>query len=286
MASSSVTSFTYKKIQLSNGAFVSYIDEGKGAQTLVMLHGLATYSGTWAKNIETLQQQYRCVALDLPGNGYSEKGDLPYSIQYYAACVYDFIQKLKLKNVVLCGHSMGGQIAITLMLNVPHAAQKMVLCAPAGFEQFTMFEKSMYRSFIGFADMFSSDENSLRNSVYNSFYKNPSQADAMLSEMSAILKTYPSTGYKKMLDASIQAMMNEPVIERLSKVEIPTLVIFGELDALIPNKLIHPIATEQLARTAVARMPNATLQMIPFAGHFVQWEKAEKVNEAIVSFLG
>lgn len=286
MISSTTTSLPYQKIQLSNGAFVSYLDHGAGEQTILMLHGLATYSGTWAKNIEGLQTQYRCVALDLPGNGHSEKGDLPYSIQYYAACVYDFIQKLKLKNVVLCGHSMGGQIAMTLMLNVPHAAEKMVLCAPAGFEQFTVFEKTMYRSFIGFADMFSSDENSLRNSVYNSFYKNPSQADGLLEEMSAILKSYPSAAYKKMLDASIQGMMNEPVFDRLSKIDIPTLVIFGELDALIPNKLLHPIATDQLARSAVAKMPNATLQMIPFAGHFVQWEKSEKVNEAIITFLG
>ena len=285
MTSSTASSLPYQKIQLSNGASVSYLDQGEGEQTILMLHGLATYSGTWAKNIEGLKNHYRCVALDLPGNGHSEKGDLPYSIQYYAACVYDFIQKLKLKNVVLCGHSMGGQIAMTLMLNVPDAAQKMVLCAPAGFEQFTVFEKTMYRSFIGFADMFSSDENSLRNSVYNSFYKNPSQADAMLAEMTSILKSYPSAAYKKMLDASIQGMMNEPVIDRLGKIDIPTLVIFGELDALIPNKLLHPIATEQLARSAVATMPKALLQMIPFAGHFVQWETAEKVNEAIISFL-
>lgn len=284
--SSTITShLPYHKITLSNGASVSYIDEGSGPSTILFIHGLATYGGTWVHNIEGLQSAFRCIALDLPGNGHSDKSDLPYSIQYYAACVYDFIQKMKLKNVVLCGHSMGGQIAMTLMLNVPDAAVKMVLCAPAGFEQFNVFEKTMYRSVIGLADIFSSDESSLRNSIYNSFYKNPAQADGMIEDMVKILRSYPASTYKKMLDASIQAMMNEPVYDSLSKIKIPTLVIFGELDALIPNKLLHPISTDQLARTAVAKMPDATLEMIPFAGHFVQWEKAERVNAAIKDFV-
>lgn len=285
MSSTIASHLPYHKITLSNGSSVSYIDEGSGPNTIVFIHGLATYGGTWVHNIEGLQSSFRCIALDLPGNGHSDKSDLPYSIQYYAACVYDFIQKMNLKNVVLCGHSMGGQIAMTLMLNVPNAAVKMVLCAPAGFEQFNVFEKTMYRSVIGFADMFSSDENSLRNSIYNSFYKNPSQADGMIEDMVKILRSYPASTYKKMLDASIQAMMNEPVYDSLSKIKIPTLVIFGELDALIPNKLLHPISTDQLARTAVAKMPDATLEMIPFAGHFVQWEKADRVNAAIKDFV-
>lgn len=276
---------TYKKIKLSNGSSVSYIDQGKGQQTILFIHGLATYSGTWMKNIEGLKDQFRCVAIDLPGNGYSDKSDLPYSIQYYAACVYDFIQLLGLKNVVLCGHSMGGQVAMTLMINVPDAAQKLVLCAPAGFEQFNVFEKTMYRSALGMADFFTSDESNLKNSIYSSFYQNPGQADGMIKEMISILKSYPSSQYKKMMDASIQGMLNEPVHGRLKEITVPTLVIFGTMDGLIPNKLLHPISTEQLAKTAVAGMPDATLRMIPYAGHFVQWEKAEIVNQEIIRFL-
>lgn len=285
MTSSSASVLPYKKITLSNGASVSYIDQGKGAQTIVFIHGLATYAGTWLQNIEGLKDSFRCVALDLPGNGYSDKGDLPYSMQYYAACVYDFIQLMQLKNVVLCGHSMGGQIAMTLLLNVPHAAEKLILCAPAGFEQFNVFEKTMYRSAIGMADMFSSDENNLRTSIYNSFYQNPRQADAMIKDMVSIIASYPVGSYKKMMDASIKGMLDETVFDRLGEIQLPCLVIFGALDALIPNKLLHPIATEQLAIRAVAKMPKARLEMIPFAGHFVQWEKAEKVNEAIRIFL-
>ncbi|MFA6150106.1 MAG: alpha/beta hydrolase [Chitinophagaceae bacterium] len=285
MTSQYSANLTYKKIMLSNGSSVSYMDEGAGEQTILFIHGLATFGGTWQPNVDGLKSHFRCIAIDLPGNGYSDKGDLPYSIQYYAACVFDFIKLMKLKNVVLCGHSMGGQIAMTLLLNAPDAAEKLVLCAPAGFEQFNVFEKTMYRSMIGMADMFSTNESNLRQSIYTSFYKNPSQADGLIDEMTKIIRSYPATAYKKMLDASIEGMMNEPVFNRLGEIHVPVLVIFGELDALIPNKLLHPISTDQLARNAVARMPDASLEMIPFAGHFVQWEKAEKVNEAILHFL-
>jgi len=275
----------YRKIKLSNGYTVSYIDEGKGAQTIVFIHGLANYSGTWAKNIEGLKHSSRCIAIDLPGNGYSEKPDTTYNIQFYAACVYDFIRLLNLRNVVLCGHSMGGQIAITLLLNAPDAAQKLVLCAPAGFERFNLFEKTMYRSVVSIADLFSSEESSLRNSIYSSFYQNPSQADGMIDDMVQILRSYPARIYRKMVESSIDGMLNEPVYERLGEISIPVLVIFGALDALIPNKLLHPVSTEQLAREAIAKMADARLEMVPFAGHFVQWEKAAVVNKLITSFL-
>lgn len=275
----------YSKIKLSNGYTVSYIDEGRGEQTIVFIHGLANYSGTWAKNIAGLKESYRCIAIDLPGNGYSEKTDVVYSMQFYAACVYDFIRLLQLRHVVLCGHSMGGQVALTLLLNAPDAAEQLILCAPAGFERFNLFEKTMYRSVISIADLFSSEESSLRNSIYSSFYQNPSQADAMIADMVQILHAYPARLYRKMVESSIDGMLNEPVYERLGEISVPVLIIFGALDALIPNKLLHPVSTEQLAREAMSKMPDAQLEMVPFAGHFVQWEKADAVNGLINAFL-
>lgn len=274
-----------KELILSNGCKVSYIDEGKGDPCILFVHGLATFGRSWYKNIEGLKDQFRCIAIDLPGNGYSGKGDYPYGVQFYAACVYDFIKLLKLKKVIICGHSMGGQIAMTLLLNAPDAADKLVLCAPAGFEQFSGFEKSMYRSAMGFADFFSTDESNLRKSIHSSFFQNIHQADNIIEDLVALLKNYPTAAYKKMLDACVQSMLNEPVYDRLGQIKQPALVIYGERDALIPNRLIHPVSTQQLALAAVKKMRHATLEMIPMSGHFVQWEKAAQVNTLIEHFI-
>lgn len=285
MSTITVPALQQQYITLSNGCKISYIDEGSGDQCLLFIHGLATFGRSWSRNIEGLKSRYRCIAIDLPGNGYSDKGEYPYSMHFFAGCIYDFIQLMKLKNVVVCGHSMGGQIAMTLLLNAPDAAEKLVLCAPAGFEQFNVFERNLYRSALGFFDLFSSEENSLRKSIYSSFFQNPKQANDMIADLIAILKTYPAAAYRKMLDACVNSMMEEPVYSRLSEIAVSTLVLYGERDALIPNRLIHPVTTRQMAMQAIATMPDASLEMLPQCGHFLQWEKAAYVNSLISDFI-
>lgn len=287
MSVNSISSLPYRKqLTLSNGSAVSYTDEGSGLHTIVFLHGLATYGGTWRPNIEGLKGHFRCIAIDLPGNGYSDKREDAYGIQFYAACVYDFIRLLQLEHVVLCGHSMGGQVALSLLLNAPDAAERLVLCAPAGFEVFSGYEQTMYRSAISFADLFSPRESSMRNSIYSSFYHNPAQADGIIDELAQIIRSYPAAAYHKMVASCVNSMMAEPVYERLGEINTPCLVLFGEMDGLIPNRLLHPGSTADLAKKGVSRMPHAHLEMIGQAGHFVQWEQAAAVNKLISEFIG
>lgn len=275
----------YRTQLLSNGIEMAYLEAGSGPYTLLFIHGLGTYSGTWFRNLSILSADFRCIAVDLPGNGFSDKRPQPFGMDYFASCVYDFIRKLKLQDVVLCGHSMGGQVALHLALKqVPEVAQ-LVLCAPAGFEVFSPWERNLYRSVLKFWGMFSNNESSLRSSIYSSFYENPSQADDLIKEMVNIMRSYSDEDYRKMAEACIDAMLDEPVFDRLKELTLPILVLFGEMDALIPNQMLHPGSTRNLARNAVDLMPHASLEIIPYAGHFVQWEKAELVNAAIRRFL-
>ena len=122
------------ELTLSNGCTVKYIDEGQGTETIFFIHGLANYALCWQRNIEALKANYRCIALDLPGNGLSDHGDYSYSIDFFAECAVEVIQSLQLKNVCLAGHSMGGQIAIAAALKYPTLVSRLILCAPAGFE--------------------------------------------------------------------------------------------------------------------------------------------------------
>ncbi len=269
-----------------NGCEIAYVDEGAGAQTILWVHGLATYSMSWKKNIEKLKHKYRCIAIDLPGNGLSGKGDYPYDMPFFAHTLVDFIGRLGLKNVCIAGHSMGGQIAMSAVLAAPSCADKLVLCAPAGFETFNAMESTGYRSAISFFDMFSTEENSLRHTVHASFFQHTHQADGMINELIALMKTYPRSAYKKMIDACIKGMLHSDVFEHLGEIKQPTLVLFGERDGLIPNRLIHPVTTRQIALDGVNRMQNATLEMIPQCGHFLQIEKADKTNDLISTWLG
>lgn len=280
------TNYAVKKVQLSNGCNVAYIDEGRGNTTLLFVHGLATYAQTWALNIDELKQHYRCIAIDLPGNGHSDGGNYTYGINFFSGCVYDLMMQLQLKNVVAVGHSMGGQILLNLAIHNPHAFDKLVLCAPAGFETYTLLERTMFKSGIQFIDFFSTDETNLRSTIQNSFYNYPSKMESMVKELVALMKKQPSSQYKKMIEACIHSMMEEPVYDQLKTIAIPVLVMFGEHDALIPNKLIHPTTTKAMAEKVVRLIPNAQLKMIPRCGHFLQLEQPDVTNRYIKEFIG
>jgi pimeloyl-ACP methyl ester carboxylesterase len=273
----------FQKI-LFDSVNIAYIDEGTGSQTILFVHGLGhSYIG-WQKNIDYLKQYYRCIAIDLPGNGRSTGGNYPYSMIFFAECLYEFIKSKNLKNVILCGHSMGGQIAMSMAYKHPESIERLVLCAPAGFELFNDWEKSLYRNTMFFVDLVSNEENSLRKAVQNSFYIMPDTAPALVQQLVDLMKLQDRSQYRKMLEACISAMLDEPVYGFLSSISMPVLVIFGERDNMIPNRFIHPTTTKKLAEKAVEQFPNATLEMIGQCGHFVQWEKAVQVNGLIRSF--
>ncbi|HEY9178542.1 MAG TPA: alpha/beta hydrolase [Flavipsychrobacter sp.] len=273
------------KVRLSNGCDMAYIDEGSGDTTLLMVHGLANYCGVWVKNIEVLKQHYRCIAIDLPGNGYSDTGDFTYGINFFSGCVYDFMLQLNLQNVVPIGHSMGGQVLLNLVISHPGVCKKLVLCAPAGFETFTHLERTLYKTSINFLDFFSTEENSLRKIIHASFHHYPRYADNMLQELVELMHRQPVSHYRKMVEACIDGMMAEPVYDKLHTIEQQVLVIYGERDALIPNRLIHHTTTKAMAEQAVAKMQHARLEMLPGCGHFVQLEKPDVVNSLITEFV-
>jgi pimeloyl-ACP methyl ester carboxylesterase len=277
--------FPVHDIKLFNDAHLAYMDTGRGDQTLLFIHGLANYSAGWKYNIESLSRSFRCVAIDLPGNGLSENVPGPYSISFFSKCIIDFIGRLGLTQVTLVGHSMGGQIALKMLADTPGCADKLVLCAPAGFEQFSDMDRLMYQSSMQYMSWFSNDEFNLQETLRNSFYKFPKAADAMIRDLTAFLRRQQSSDYRRMVDQCVTSMLNEPVFDKLKTIQQPTLIMYGEMDGLIPNKIIHPVSTREIGMQGVRQLPNAILEMIPQCGHFLQWEKAERVNELMLNWL-
>ena len=272
-------------VTLFNNAHIAYMDEGQGDHTLLFIHGLANYAASWQPNIETLKSSFRCVAIDLPGNGLSENVTSPYSVSFFAKCIIDVIGRLALRNVTIVGHSMGGQVAITAALTVPGCCEGLVLCAPAGFEQFSDMEKMLYQSSMQYAGWFSNDENNLQQTLYNSFYQYPKAAEKMLKDLVNLIKRQNLKDYRRMLDQCVSSMLTEPVHARLKDVTQKTLVMFGEYDGLIPNRILHPVSTKSIGSAGTKLMPNARLEMIKGCGHFLQWEKAATVNSRITAFV-
>jgi pimeloyl-ACP methyl ester carboxylesterase len=273
-------------LTLFNGCTIAYTDEGSGPDTIFFIHGLGTYSGTWQKNIASLKSTHRCIAIDLPGNGHSGTGNYPYTMDFFAHCVIDAIGRLGLKHVTLAGHSMGGQIALTAALLAPQCCERLLLFAPAGFETFTAHEQMMYKASISYASWLTTNEGAIRHLVQAGFRNMPKDANKLSDTLTKLMHRQPARHYKMMTDKCIHAMLDEPVYDRLKKIEQPVLAIFGEDDALIPNTLLHPSTTKQVGAAGIKQLKHGVLKMVPRCGHFVQWECAAEVNKLVTDWLG
>lgn len=106
---------------------VHYVDEGEG-EAILFVHGTPTWSFLYRQQIQQLSSRYRCIALDHPGFGLSERmEDIDASVQNLAANLEEFIQHLQLENITLVVHDFGGPIGLAYAQAHPENVKRVVL---------------------------------------------------------------------------------------------------------------------------------------------------------------
>lgn len=277
--------FETKLADLSNGIKIAYTEQGNGKETIVFIHGLASYMPAWKKNLDELSKTYRCIAIDLPGYGKSSKGPYEGSMDFFAEQVFRFADELGIKQFWLAGHSMGGQISIVMALKQPQRIKGLVLAAPAGFETFNEGEKQWFREAVtAKATALTPPEQIIANYAAN-FDNMPADANFMITDRLAMRKASDFDAFCYMIPQSVSGMVNRPVFDELHKLTQPVLVIYGKNDNLIPNRFLHGGTTEAIAKKACAHIKNHKLVMASRAGHFVQWEAFSVFNKEVLSFI-
>ena len=101
------------------GVNISYTDTGSGDTTLLFVHGWCINKGYWSNQVAYFNKKYRVVTFDMPGFGVSGKNRADWSTKAYGRDVDSVISQLKLKNVILIGHSMAGDIVLQAAINNP-----------------------------------------------------------------------------------------------------------------------------------------------------------------------
>lgn len=271
----------------NDGVRIAYVDEGRGDKTLVFVHGLGSNLQAWKKNIAGLRKEFRCIALDLPGYGKSGKADFSYTMEFFAGAIDDFIRGLGLERVVLVGHSMGGQISMTLALQRPDYLQEMILAAPAGLESFSATDREFFTTYVRPEILLATPEAQIERNFAVNFFAMPPDARFMVDDRLAMREDAAAYAqYCAMIPRCVVGMLDAPVADRLGEITTPTLIIFGENDQLIPNKILHPTLTvAAVAEVGQAGIPQARLAYLPESGHFVQWEQAEQFNGLLRDFI-
>lgn len=265
---------------------IAYIDEGAGDETIILVHGLASNAGFWRYNVEELAKNYRVIAIDLPGYGKSDKGDYAYGMSFYADQVANFISEMELENVVYVGHSMGGQIGITLSINHPESIDKLILAAPAGIEKFDPGEGEWLGNALNTKGIRAATEPMVRANLSINFYRWSDEWEWMVEERVRMAKDQPEMReFAYTVLASINAMLDEPTTDLLPEVKHETLIVYGEQDGMIPNRYLNPGFTNEVFEKGADAIPNSTLVGIEKTGHMLQIESPEKFNKAILNFL-
>ena len=99
---------------------------------VVLLHGLSDSHLTWRRVAPDLAKERPVLALDLPGHGLSERPDASYELSWYAHVVAGWLEKRNLDRVDIVGHSFGGGVALTLLLECPNRLRRLALVASGG----------------------------------------------------------------------------------------------------------------------------------------------------------
>lgn len=225
------------------------------------------------------------IAVDLPGYGKSQKGNYPYTLSFYADAIKNLIDELNLKDVTLVGHSMGGQISIIFALKYHEKLSKLVLAAPAGFEEFQRGEGDWLRSVITMSGVKATTEEGIRRNLSNNFYNWSEKWEWMVEERVRMRKAKDFDEFAYTVDRCVDAMLDEPTYNKLSGIRVPTLIIHGKYDGLIPNPYLNPGFPSDVFEKGEKEIPNAKRVEIDCAGHMIQIEKPEEFNNAVINFL-
>ena len=276
--------FPVSKVAVRN-VHIACIDQGRSDEVLLLIHGLGSYAKGWIRNIPAWAEDYRVIAVDLLGYSKSDKGYYDFTLSFHSQVLFEMLDELGIAEVTVVGHSMGGQIAMIMALERPERVKRLVLISPAGFERFEKGEGQwMYKAV---TPEFVKDTpiRSIATNLKSNFYNTPDEAEFMTTERIQIRGAHDFDLYCYAVSKNVEAMIEEPVWDKLDQIHQPTLIIFGERDGLIPNPFLHGGKTINVARIGEEAIPNSRLIMMPDCGHFVHFEKPGETNRAVLSFM-
>lgn len=279
-----------------HGVDIAYLDSGdppdappsgNGPSTIVLVHGLSSYSSFWEYQVPHLAKRHRVLALDLPGFGQSGRPDAPYTPPWYADVVSDWMAAVWASRAVVIGHSMGGQVAMTLALEHPERVERLVLSAPAGIERFSPGASQFMKSWWTETRAMEAGEDEIRANFVASVFNNHDAGVERLVQERVRLGHGPAFAATSVaVSRSIAGMLDFPVWSRLPEITVATLIVYGSDDHLIPNPVFNGGSTRSVGEQGAARLPDAQLVMLPGAGHTAHHDDPRGFNAAVDRFLG
>jgi non-heme chloroperoxidase len=265
----------------STSIHLYYEDHGSG-QTIVLIHGYPLSSASWEKQVPgLLNAGYRVIAYDRRGFGKSSQPTTGYNYNTFAEDLRKLVTHLKLRDFVLCGFSMGGgEVARYIGKYGTKDVSKAVIMG--GVPPYLLKTADNPEGVDG--SVFESLEKAIsadRYAWFSEFFKNFYNTDVNLGKRVSeeAVRASWNTAAIASATASLACVptWHEDFRADVAKIDVPTLVIHGESDRIVPF-----VSAGQ--RTAKL-VPGAELVVIKGGPHNVAWTHADEVNTALLNFL-
>jgi pimeloyl-ACP methyl ester carboxylesterase len=263
-----------KKIRSNQGAQIAYVEGGTGPD-LLLIHGMFGDHLDWSPVLEPLTRRFHVVALDLPGFGDSDKPDTDYSADFFVSTLHDVAHHLNLKQPTLVGNSFGGQIAALYTLRYPDDVSRLVLVDSGGFREVPEAERQMARTMLSQENLRAMPAAMIPLLFSKVFAKDSPEKEKYLAKQAAKLSRQDYADYVRAITRSIDLSMATNLLEDLSRIACPCLVVSGEKDEVVPLAQ---------SREAARRLPRATLHVVKGAGHVPQLEAPEEFVAQVEAF--
>lgn len=262
------------------GAGVNYVEIGAG-EPIVFLHGL---SGSWQNWLETLPhcaRERRAIALDLPGFGASPMPSWEIDMPAYGRLLHDFCEKLGIEGATLVGNSMGGFVAVEAVTAKPGHFDRLVLVSAAGIlntwnpEERAVLTALAWKVFgprYARNGRFIVSRPRARELVFRPFVRYPGRLreDLLLEQIENGLEQAHGFG------PALHAVIRHDIRERLAEIEMPTMIVWGQSDRVIPVGA---------ALSYHRRIPHSRLEIFERTGHVPQLERPARFNALLDDFL-
>jgi pimeloyl-ACP methyl ester carboxylesterase len=248
-----------------------YVAGDVSKPAVIMLHGMSTSADSFRELMYQMAGDYRLIAPDIPGFGYSEN-TAPYTMEHLIEWLADLIQTLDLPSVHLLGHSFGGVLAIGQANAYPEAIERLVLVAPAVLvaSQYPDWLKKAGKNLRLVEAGIVLSRVLLERQIRVPFF------DADNMDESVWERRRMDYANSRASAAAMNAVAFYDVRPYLPHIKQPTFIIWGEDDPVVPHD--H---AEKLER----QIPDSQIYKVSTCGHIPMLEREQEVAGIVREFL-
>ncbi len=259
-----------------NGHKIAYHRFGRG-ETVLLVHGITTWSFIWRNMIDLLSEQYDVISIDLLGCGDSDKPlDIAYSLKNHARFIKQFMDELKIEKFHFVGHDLGGGIAQIFAVQHESCLYDLSLLNPVGFDYWPVQPISTMRTPIVRQLAIASLDFGAFKLIIRRALHNPKRLTPEL--MQYFWKPLRTREGRKAFLHFARSLDNRELVnigDRLRALQIPVLIVRG-----LSDRYLNAQISEKLNRY----IPGSRLVELPNAGHFLQEDDPQGTCRILMSF--